>query len=231
MQEDRIRIENNTTYKWCNYGNHWIVLNEEMFYRNNSSRDGYSPNCKEHDKEKQRKYINENIEKHKMSCKEWYSKNQKHQNDNCKRWRKENLEYKKNYQLIYQKNNPEKIKEYNSRHRNHKISKNEWKFCCDVFEWKCAYCGKSIEEQYQQNNEQFHKDHVFHDGANDISNCVPACTQCNTTKWQRSIEYLLLNDLIIPEFNQGKYDKIILWITQGYLEATKPILMDAMNKG
>jgi hypothetical protein len=128
---------------------------------------------------------------------------------------KSKRQIKTGYTKGWQQSNPSKIKVYNKNHRNHDITEQEWQACQKAFNYCCAYCNKTLKEQKEQNKEQFHKDHVDHEGYNDIRNCVPACTQCNTIKHKKSIEFLLEQN-IIEGFTQKRYNNILLWITEGY---------------
>ena len=96
----------------------------------------------------------------------------------------------------WQQNNPELMKKYREdRHLNkqHKIFKKEWINCKEYFENCCAYCGIPIEEHYNKfageiKLTDFHREHVDCNGENDLSNCVPSCKDCNSSKHNSSLE-------------------------------------------
>jgi len=85
-------------------------------------------------------------------------------------------------------------------------------FKVEIFEETDEYNCTSIR---LKSNHQFHKEHVDHEGYNDVRNCVPACTNCNSTKKEKTIEHLF-NINIISTFTQDKYDKIMLWCEEDY---------------
>lgn len=121
----------------------------------------------------------------------------------------------------WQRNNPDKVKQYAVEHNKHHITKDEWENCKGYFNNKCAYCGLDINDHYvifkqKQRLGDFHKEHVEHNGANDLSNCVPACKVCNSSKRKRSLNewYNIDNE----RYNLERYNKIIKWITEDYKE-------------
>ncbi len=63
-------------------------------------------------------------------------------------------------------------------------------------------------------NFDLHKEHVNHNGANDLSNCVPACYSCNSKKWIYEFEdwYNEGNEI----FSQYRLDKIYKWLSNDY---------------
>lgn len=121
----------------------------------------------------------------------------------------------------FYENHPEKFKEYADKHKQkeHQISKQEWENCKKYFNYTCAYCGLPIEQHFYTRKGvtkqgDFHKEHKDHDGANDLSNCIPSCGDCNSNKWAFPFEEWYTSDN--PVFSQKRYDKIIKWITKDY---------------
>lgn len=62
-------------------------------------------------------------------------------------------------------------------------------------------------------NIDLHKEHVDDSGANDLSNCIPSCQSCNSSKhifdfetWYRKYEH----------FNEKRLHKIIKWLVEDY---------------
>jgi hypothetical protein len=115
----------------------------------------------------------------------------------------------------WQRNNTDKIKEYNNNHRKHDISKKEWEYCKKYFEYECAYCGITEKQAKKLYKQGLHKEHVEHYGSNNLSNCVPSCKICNSSKrkaelniWYNKQEF----------FKQDRLDKIIKWVTEDYKE-------------
>lgn len=88
-------------------------------------------------------------------------------------------------------NNKDKSREYSENktlYRTHDISEKEWKQCKEFFNNSCAYCEKHIDNHYRKyrgklRKNDLHKEHVDHNGANDITNCIPSCINCNSQKW------------------------------------------------
>ncbi len=134
------------------------------------------------------------------------------------------------YQTEYRRNNQEKFKGYSSdrRHKNHKVTKTEWKACKQYFKNRCAYCGLPIEEHYNMydgklRKEDLNKEHVDHMGSIFLDNCVPACKSCNDHKWEFKLEDWYNENN--PNYTKERYNKIIKWLTEDcfkYIEEKKP---------
>ncbi|MGK4040872.1 HNH endonuclease signature motif containing protein [Heyndrickxia oleronia] len=129
------------------------------------------------------------------------------------------------YQTEWQRKNKDKIKAYNQKrqHKIHKINKDEWISCKRYFNNSCAYCGMSEEEHRELYKQDLHKDHVEHSGKNDLSNCVPACKSCNTSKHQKKLDewYIPNNELWCSVFSQERLQKIQNWLESDYLKYIK----------
>ncbi len=83
----------------------------------------------------------------------------------------------------YQKNKDRSLQYHQNREvKKHDISEEEWWECRRYFNFRCAYCGKTWEDQFIEHRKDFCKDHFINEGVNDITNCVPACTNCNSSK-------------------------------------------------
>jgi hypothetical protein len=59
-----------------------------------------------------------------------------------------------------------------------------------------------------------HKEHVDHEGANDISNCIPACKSCNSMKNIKNFNNWY-NDKN-TRFNEERLHKIEQWLENDY---------------
>lgn len=171
----------------------------------------YPPYCKECATNKAKKWNNENYEEHR---KQWtkYSKTQKWKN-----FREKTKDYQKQYQSNWRKDNKEKVREYRiirDAHKKHDISKEEWESCKEFFSNGCAYCGISEEEAKKTQGQSLHKEHVVNDGLNDLSNCVPACKSCNSSKRDYKIEdwYNRAN----VNFTDERNKKIIIWLNEDH---------------
>jgi len=185
----------------------------EFYSQNKKNKDGldyiyYDPACKECRTKNSWKRIKDNWEEYKAYHLSHYHEGkwayaQKQNSIN----RRENGEYSK-----WQKESKEKLKVYAEKRKSkkHKISNVEWENCKKYFDYQCAYCGISLENQRLKFGKDFHKEHVENDGKNDLSNCIPSCTSCNTSKNVSALEdwYNSGN----PNFSENRYDKIILWL-------------------
>lgn len=121
---------------------------------------------------------------------------------------KENGYYRK-----YQQENKEKINEYGKLRRmnkEHDITEQEWLDCLEFFNDSCAYCGITEEQAILKYGQQLHKEHLDHNGVNDITNCVPACRSCNSKKWE--FEFDEWYNLDNPIYSKRRYNKIIKWL-------------------
>jgi hypothetical protein len=72
-------------------------------------------------------------------------------------------------------------------------------------------------------NMDFHKEHVIHEGKDNLSNCVPACQSCNDKKWKFTLNewYNSSN----PVYTYERYHKIYLWLRydyKKYIQKRKP---------
>lgn len=122
----------------------------------------------------------------------------------------------------WQDNNKDKIQKYRDlreMHKKHEISTKEWVACKEYFDNTCAYCGTDIENHYITYGgslkwTDFHKEHVDHNGANDLSNCVPACKTCNSKKY--NFELSEWHSIGNPVFCEGREAKIKRWLMNDY---------------
>ncbi|RKJ44582.1 HNH endonuclease, partial [Butyricicoccus sp. 1XD8-22] len=101
--------------------------------------------------------------------------------------------------------------------KKHEISNEEWENCKNYFNYRCAYCGLPVEEHYRMwygKMRQFdlHREHVDHEGLNDLSNCVPACTSCNSSKWKHNLGDWYNDDN--ENFSQERLYRIYKWLNQ-----------------
>lgn len=217
--EIEIPIEYKNKFKVCNtcgkekeYKDFYF----QEFINEEGNKDYYfNPKCIVCDKQKAKVRQQEKKEEISIYRHQYYLDNMDEALQQVSQWRKDNWDNFREYIKEYIKTHPDKAKEYRDNHKDHDMTNNEWISCQESFDFKCAYCEKTLEEQYKQNGHQFHKEHVDNEGYNDLRNCVPACTQCNCTKHEKSIDELI-NKNIISEFTQDKYDKIIWWCTEKY---------------
>lgn len=206
-------------YKLCFECDQWHPLNDEWFYKNKSSPDGFHPYCKEKAKEKSRKRMYENYELHKMKNKTYREDNIDYYHEKFNQWYLENKNYRYEYMKEWQQNNPDKLKEYrfDRLNKQHEISDEEKYKCKEYFNFSCAYCNIPEELHKEINGQQLHMDHVDPNGANDLSNNVPACRSCNSKKGDRSLEHFYT----VKEVSQVNKNKIIKWLDSDYKKYIK----------
>jgi len=122
--------------------------------------------------------------------------------------RRENGYYKEMY-----KNNPEQFKKYNQQHRNHNIADEQFESCKKYFKYERCFCGMSEEEAIIKYKQRLHKEHADDDGANDLSNCIPACKGCNSSKWKFELKrWYLQQDF----YSEERLQKINKWLNEDY---------------
>lgn len=176
--------------------------------KTNSKGEEYTyffPYCKKCDIKKA-KNSNFDRELHNELCRQWRNRpeNRVLINKHAKKHRA------KGGSLEWQRNNKDKIREYANQHQSHKITKHEWDICLEYFKYKCAYCGMSQDDAKEKYDNYLHKEHVQHDGLNDISNCIPSCKSCNSSKWIFSLAewYNEQN----PVYMKSRLNRINKWL-------------------
>ena len=212
--EESHRINNETLEKLCNRCKEWFPCTEEYFYNNSKSPDGLFPYCKECNKKRSTEWKREHPDRVKISMDKTNAKPDR----KLQIKKSEDRRREEGKTLDWQRKNKDKCKEYNYQHQNHKISTSEWESCKKYFIHRCAYCGLKIEDHWVNVRGEiklgdFHKEHVDHFGSNDLSNCVPSCKSCNSSK------HKFLFEEWHPQqdfYSQEKYDKIIRWITKDF---------------
>jgi len=179
----------------------------------------YNPVCKPCLIDKTKKQHLENHEEYKE-----YTRNYLKENEDDQRIRLHNIRQRKKeertlYERDYYYKNKDKFKKYREerQHKNHDITDNEWEFCKQYFNYKCAYCGISEQKAKEEQGQVLHKEHVDHDGANDLSNCVPSCRVCNGRKWQHSLDFWY-RESWNPNYSKERLDKIYQWLDKDYLK-------------
>ena len=147
--------------------------------------------------------------------------------DGYRKHSKDNREVYSQRLSEWQKSNPEKVREnrlFREMHKTHTITKREWYYCKLYFENSCAYCGIDIKDHYITFRKKvqlgdFHKEHVNHNGENDLSNCIPACKSCNCSKHNINFDdwYNVNND----RYTEERYIKILNWANGDYSKFIK----------
>lgn len=207
-------------YKICNKCNEWLPSDDEYFYKNKlNGIDGLYPYCIKCAKKDATKWRLENTERYNEISR---NRNKKEVAKETFRRNNERLN-NEGYFNEYRRNNKDKLKKYGEKRRQnkkHDITHEEWENCKNHFNYRCSYCGLPVEEHYRLHYgemKQFdlHKEHVNDNGANDLSNCVPACQSCNSQKHVSTLEgwYNEKN----KKFTQERLDKIHKWLEEDYL--------------
>lgn len=120
----------------------------------------------------------------------------------------------------WQNSNKNKTNEYNQKHRNHDITDEEWIACKTYFNNSCAYCELHIDDHYiifagKMKHTDLHREHVDDKGENDLSNCVPSCRNCNSSKHTSELDDWY-NDESNINYTENRYEKIFKWLTEDY---------------
>lgn len=187
-------------------------LNEEHFYKRKSSSSGLSTYCRNCTIKRSQRYYNKNRIARQEYGRQHYSDNKEYYIDHSRQWAEENSELKQEHLRVWQQENKDKVREYQKRRKSkkHNITKKEWLKCKAYFNFTCAYCGLPEEEHRRMHNQQLHKEHVIHDGRDDIKNCVPSCKPCNGSKHTKTLNewYSPIN----PMYCQDRYLRIYQWI-------------------
>lgn len=183
----------------------------------NKKTNRLNPYCKKCAKEKSRKWVKNNPERYAKAL----------QKSNARPERKKVVkEYNKRRvengeQAKWQQNNKDKLEKYRMTrsNKNHTITNIEWEMCKQYFCHRCAYCGLPIEEHFWTRKGvsklgDFHKEHVIHNGNNDLSNCVPSCKSCNCKKID--FDFYDWYSIDNPIYNQERYETIIKWLEEDY---------------
>jgi len=204
----------------------WFPCNIKYFYKSRNKHDCLSPTCRECEKAKSNNYNNTHKEQRQINRKDYYDKHGEKEREDMKIWKSKNKDKVFEYAKKFQKENPDKISQYskNRQNKNHKINTKEWIACKDYFknengEWCCAYCGALWKDHYMRYageiiKSDLHKEHVDHLGNNDLSNCVPSCQSCNSSKHTYILEYWYNENH--PNFTQERLDKINKWIEEDW---------------
>lgn len=211
-------------------------LSEDAFNKNKSAKDGLTCWCKECVREQSKKHYEINKCKYAEQHSQYREKNKDKIAEYKKQWYKTNkakvLERTKQYYQTekgkevkkqWNKSNKEEKVEYNKQYRktpsgkavakalNHKwrtqkaenggsFSADEWLAVCAEFDNKCAYCGKEG---------KLTADHIIpvsKGGASYISNIIPVCKSCNSSKNNSKLEDWYPRQ---PFFMPERFEKIM----------------------
>lgn len=204
-----------------------MPCNNEYFSVNTKNKsDGLYPNCKRCNSKKFTKWTKDNREWHNENNRKARAENRWNivelMRENSKR-RRESGQW-----LEWTQTEAGKIScgksNYKRSRKKHKINDSEWLACKKYFNNCCAYCGKPISENWVTRAGKtklfdFDREHVDDEGANDLSNCIPSCRNCNSQKWEFDfMEWYSPNN---PVFNDERFNKILQWLSEDYKKYIK----------
>lgn len=183
------------------YSKKWSKDNPERVYERNKqwredNREHYQEYMKDYNKEYHQKYYEENKEmlmdkqreyrkdneKVKANQQRYYQENREYILERSKKWREANPEKCSEMAKNWWARNKDKRREYNQTRRakvrelEADLTVEQWAFIKDYFNQCCAYCGKK---------NKLHQDHfipVNDGGGYTITNIIPACQKCNSSK-------------------------------------------------
>lgn len=225
--KDYHKIIDGVEYKQCKDCLEWFIMNNDNFGIDNKNKDKYNVRCKKCNYEYNDILYLKDKERRIAKAVDWWENNKERHRENhrryertpkFKKWMRKNQIEMKDYRSQYRKDHPEQMRKYSQQHRNHDITESEWRKELKVFNYECAYCGLPQEDHWVERdgkyiNMKLHKDHVDDKGANDLRNATPACQSCNSSKHESDMEKWYRKQVF---FNQGKYNKIVWWVTEGY---------------
>lgn len=234
--EEYHKIVDGILYKKCAYHNEsfpnedeWFPCTEEYFYKNKkNSSDGLYPECKKCSIKRSRNNAVQNQQRTQEMQNKYYMDNREKRLQEFREWYITNKDERRIYYSEYLKNNPDKIREYSAfrrMHKTHNINKQEWQQCKNYFNNECAYCGLPLSEHYYTRNGitkngDFHKEHVDHEGVNNLSNCIPSCQSCNSVKNRKTLdEFYNENN---PNYTIERYNKILQWLNEDHKQYIQP---------
>jgi hypothetical protein len=209
-------------FKTCSKCNESYPATEEFFYKQKTTNKTYgthyklSYQCRNCMREKALEHHHENKEKRNKRRKELYWLDTEKNKAASKKSKYNNLERFKTKQKEYRENNKDKLKEYANTYKNKqfKISTKQWESCKRYFDYCCAYCGISEQDAQNTYDKGLHKEHAINKGSNDLSNCIPSCTGCNTSKWIH--DYFDWYSKDNPIFSEERYKLIDKWLHVEY---------------
>jgi hypothetical protein len=206
------KIIDDIDHKLCNICLQWMPFENE-FYKNEMNKvDGRNPYCKDCTKKKSTKWRHDNPEKHRVHFTTMNNKkiHKVYKQINNKK-RKENGDIS-----AWLKDNPDRQREYGrrQRERKHKLTEYQWDACRLYFNYRCAYCDKTWEQNKLETKKDLHKEHFDFSGVNNLSNCLPSCRDCNSHKWEFPFEEWYTEDN--PVYDLDRKQKLYKWINDDH---------------
>jgi hypothetical protein len=180
--------------------------------KDGSVRITYQPYCKECISKRYQENKDEIYRKKKAQR----QKNPQSSRDVARRYRKNHLEKVNANQKKWRQENPDKVKEYNDKYKEKqfKIPNEQWEACKEYFNNCCAYCGVSEQQLKDNNLKALNKEHAINMGSNDVSNCIPSCTSCNSLKNKN--DYVDWYTPDNPIFNEDRLVLIHKWLEEDH---------------
>lgn len=223
MFYENIRDNNGTQERRCACCNEWKPATTEYFYMKNKKKIelGLTAECKQCISKKSSKYQKENQEWRKNYRREYYYSNAEMEAEKRREWRDGKREHVREYTYEYLRNNPDKAKRYREERYNkkHEFNNEQWDSCKQYFNYQCAYCNLPASEHFVKVKGvyklyDFDREHVDHDGTNDLNNCVPSCRSCNSRKWKFSLEDFYNESN--PHYKKENHDRILKWMSEDF---------------
>lgn len=207
--EENHKVINGVEHKYCKDCSKWLPMSDKYFYKNKLNYiDGFTPYCKKCTSIRNVKWQNENKDKRRSYQKKYYDNDEGRKEQIRKSGRNRSANGKRSKWLKETNYNYQKF------NQSHDISKSEWESCKEYFNNSCAYCGLSEEKHREIANQDLHKEHVDHLGSNDLSNCVPSCRKCNSSKWAKPFDDWYAKEN--PVYDDMRYFKILKWLEEDY---------------
>lgn len=168
------------------------------FYKNKSKRDGYGNDCKPCDKQRTKKWVEDNPERRYEIARSYYDKNKEIVIERSRTQRIEHREETNELKRNWAKNNPEKVLASGRKARADRtkakgvsiITAREWAEVVEAHGGLCFWCGNDSEcqDHYYPLNPRNGEE----PGTHTIDNVVPACTSCNCKKSNKNpIDFMM----------------------------------------
>lgn len=204
---------NGIDHKICGICKEYYPATLEYFYKNKSNGlDGLNTYCKKCTMDKFTNWRTENRDEYNA----YWRKRIAEREDVRLKMRETAKEFRQTDKYKdWHEINKDKHRIYNRRrqHKNHEISKTEWDNCKKYFNYECAYCGITENQAKQEYNQKLHKEHAIHNGSDNLSNCIPSCKLCNSSKWEFPMEeWYRQQDF----FKKERLNKIYKWLNEDY---------------
>jgi hypothetical protein len=176
----------------------------------------HNPQCKDCVKLKSLERHHEHKEEYNKRSKQWYAKNKEQVLAEKKIYILDKKDQYSDVQKEWRLNNKNKTKEYNEKYKRKqfKLKTKQWNACKEYFNFCCAYCGITEKEAKEIQGKNLNKEHAYNLGNNDLSNCLPSCTSCNSSKHKNDFV-----DWYTPEnpvYNDDRLKLIEQWLEVDY---------------